>query len=88
MREITVARWQPVGDDWVLHIGGTGFLYKQIRGFVGAMVHVAQGRRSPADFAALVAGDTTVRRLGNIAPPEGLMLERVTYDPEPAWITV
>ena len=88
VREITVARWQPVGDDWVLHIGGTGFLYKQIRGFVGAMVHVGQGRRSPADFTALVAGDTTVRRLGNIAPPEGLMLERVTYDPEPAWITV
>jgi tRNA pseudouridine38-40 synthase len=88
VREITTARWENDGEHRILHIGGTGFLYKQIRGFVGAMVHVAQGRRPVSDFAALVAGDTTVRRLGNIAPPEGLVLERVTYDPEPEWIWV
>lgn len=84
-RTILAARWIAVGNDLVFTISGTGFLYKQIRGFVGAMVHIAQARREPREFAALVAGDASIRRLGNIAPPDGLVLEQVTYDPEPDW---
>lgn len=88
-REIQAAEWTRADDaQGVCHqlrILGTGFLYKQVRGLVGAMVHVAQGRRSAADFHALVAGRGDVKRIGNIAPPEGLCLERVRYDPEPAW---
>ncbi len=91
LRERTIfsADWQPgLAGDLIFRISGTGFLYKQIRGFVGAMVHLAQGRRDLAEFSALIAGDTSIKRLGNIAPPAGLMLERVTYDPEPPWRTL
>ncbi|MCK6486792.1 MAG: hypothetical protein L6R48_00375 [Planctomycetes bacterium] len=89
-REILAAEWarrdDACGTCHELRISATGFLYKQVRGLVGAMVHVAQGRRSAAEFHALVAGAEGVARIGNIAPPEGLCLERVRYDPEPAWV--
>ncbi len=84
-RVITSATWTQHEDTQTFHITGSGFLYKQIRGFVGAMVHVAQGRRTMEDFNRLVAGET-VKRMGNLAPPEGLVLERVSYSPEPAWL--
>lgn len=84
-RAITEARWEQRDDTQILHLTGTGFLYKQIRGFVGAMVHVAQGRRTMQDFSALVAGQT-IRRMGNLAPAAGLVLERVGYSPAPQWI--
>ena len=60
----------------------------EIRGFVGAMIHVAQNHREAEEFTAIVNGDATIRRLGNIAPPDGLVLEKVTYDPEPDWLTL
>jgi len=90
-RSITAAAWHIASDglgglDMTFTVTGSGFLYRQVRGFVGAMIPVAQGRRSLADFAAMLAGDATVQRIGKIAPPEGLTLERVHYDPEPAWI--
>ena len=85
-RQILHAQWQATGRDLIFHIRGTGFLYKQIRGFVGAMIHVAQNHRETDEFTAIVNGDASVRRLGNIAPPEGLVLEQVTYDPEPDWL--
>ncbi len=75
------------GDDvgWTFRITGSGFLYKQIRGLVGAMVHVAQGRASLDDFAAAMAAGWGARRFANIAPGAGLLLEGVRYANEPAW---
>lgn len=91
-REIIAATWESRDDCqgicWELAITGTGFLYKQVRGLVGAMVHVAQGRRTIDEFAGLVDGAGAVPRIGNIAPPEGLRLERVRYQPEPAWVFI
>ena len=71
-----------------LRIRGAGFLYKQIRGFVGAMVSAAQGRRPVADFLAIADGQGDITRLGNLAPPDGLCLESVEYDPPIAWLDV
>ena len=81
-RHISSARWHLHTDahghgEHLLRISGNGFLYHQVRGFVGAMVQVAKGRTDADGFAALVAGDPTARRVGNIAPPEGLTLEAV-----------
>ncbi len=88
-RTITQATWtwtnHQAGRLGVFTVEGTGFLYKQIRGFVGAMVFTAQGRRPVEDYLARCAGDTSRARIGNIAPPEGLVLERVHFDPEPVW---
>ena len=91
-RRILAAIWEHSSDghDQLLtfRITGEGFLYKQVRGLVGAMLYVAQGRATPADFAASVAAGRGARRLGNIAPGHGLVLERVGYEQEPAWIAL
>ena len=90
VREILDAAWScesaKDGERWIFRIAGTGFLYKQIRGMVGAMIAVAQGRRSLADFTAAIAGGRAAVKLGNIAPAHGLVLELVRYACEPAWI--
>ncbi|MBA3936598.1 MAG: tRNA pseudouridine synthase A [Planctomycetes bacterium] len=78
------------GDDthWLFRITGQGFLYKQVRGLVGAMVHVAQGRAECADFIAAMQAGRGARRFGNIVPGHGLALECVSYDPEPEWVVI
>lgn len=89
-RRILAAGWERTveGHDQLLtfRITGEGFLYKQVRGLVGAMLAVAQGRGTPADFAEAVAAGRGARRLGNTAPGHALVLERVGYDREPAWV--
>jgi tRNA pseudouridine38-40 synthase len=92
VREYQSAAWSTGSDDigpWYrFHICGRGFLYKQIRGIVGAMVHIVQGRATVSDFAAAMAAGRAAQRLGNIAPAEGLLLESVNFDREPEWVTV
>lgn len=88
-REYLSAAWSLEHSDEatvrVFRICGKGFLYKQVRGLVGAMVHVAMGRDVPAAFHAALAAGRDAVRVGNIAPAEGLLLERVAFDPEPYW---
>ncbi len=69
-------------------ITGEGFLYKQVRGLVGAMLFVAQGRATKDDFCAATAQGRNAQRIGNIAPAAGLVLQTITYDPQPTWITI
>lgn len=89
VRTVESAHWTLQPDAGALvctfRIVGRGFLYRQVRAFVGAMVAVATGNRTAADFAACVAGGRGAVKLGNVAPAEGLTLEHVAYDPEPAW---
>ncbi|MEK7413082.1 MAG: hypothetical protein AAB263_07180 [Planctomycetota bacterium] len=90
VRTITSATWtsEQQGDELHLtfRVSGDGFLYRQVRGFVGAMLGVATGKHDLAAFAQAVASGRGADRLGNVAPPDGLTLEQVCYDPEPAWI--
>lgn len=90
VRRVDWARWtaarEPDGMLLTFRIAGSGFLYRQVRGFVGAMAAVATGRWPLADFAACCAGGRAAAKVGNVAPPDGLRLERVRYDPEPAWV--
>lgn len=89
VRTVESARWHLQSEAGALtctfRIRGRGFLYRQIRGFVGAMVAVATGNRALADFAACVGGGRGAVKVGNVAPAEGLTLEHVLFDPEPAW---
>ncbi|HYE06437.1 MAG TPA: tRNA pseudouridine synthase A [Planctomycetota bacterium] len=80
------ASWTDDGDGaWTFAMAGEGFLYQQIRGLVGAMVHVALDRAPIGDFRAAIAGGWGARRLGNMAPGIGLRLARVDFTPEPDW---
>jgi len=89
VREVRSAAWTqevlPGGLGWTFRIVGTGFLYKQIRGMVGAMLVVAQGRRPLDEFEATVRLGRAAPRLGNVAPAHGLVLERIEYAAPPDW---
>jgi tRNA pseudouridine38-40 synthase len=61
-------------------INGTGFLKFMVRNIVGTMVEVGLGQRSPDDFQkALLAMNR--KAAGITAPPQGLFLLQVDYEP-------
>jgi tRNA pseudouridine38-40 synthase len=92
VRDYTTAAWTHEqlddADLWIFRITGSGFLYKQIRGLVGAMVRIAQGHIPPERFGEVIAQGRQAPRLANLAPARGLILERVAYAPEPDWQAV
>lgn len=83
----TVAAWPGAGRLYRFRITGSGFLYRQVRGLVGGMIAVARGEAAPQDFLDRVGGRPGPR-IGSVAPSEGLLLERLYYDPEPDWVAL
>ncbi|MCM2268734.1 MAG: tRNA pseudouridine(38-40) synthase TruA [Thermoanaerobaculia bacterium] len=77
-RRLFAAAWDEAGDELVFRVAGEGFLRGMVRRLVGTMLDVAAGRRTLADFAALLAGATR-DEAGPTAPAAGLCLERVDY---------
>jgi tRNA pseudouridine38-40 synthase len=61
-----------------LRLVADAFCWQMVRGIVGHLLLVGDGRRDPASTAAVLA--TADRsRAGNIAPAHGLVLEAVSY---------
>jgi tRNA pseudouridine38-40 synthase len=78
-------RWQIDDDEAVVTVVGDRFAYRLVRGLVGAMVGVAAGTWPIDDLRRACRGQTgDVSR--QVAPPQGLYLEAVDYDPQPEWI--
>ncbi len=72
----------PGGTEIRFHVRARSFLHNQVRSFVGTLERVGAGGWAPADVArALAARDRAA--CGPVAPPEGLYLERVTYEDDP-----
>lgn len=68
------------GGTIVLTVEATAFLKQMVRNMVGTLVEVGLGKRPPASIAALLAeGDRT--KAGPTAPPQGLTMDRVFYEP-------
>ena len=68
------------GEMIVVRAAARSFLHSQVRSMVGSLKLVGEGRWSPRDFrAALDAMDRS--RCGPLAPPEGLYLVQVDYEP-------
>ena len=80
-RQVFAAEWHEDGPRLELRIIGEGFLRGMVRSLVGTLLEVGQGKRSPAEFATLLAGRTR-SDAGPTAPARGLVLERVLYDPK------
>jgi tRNA pseudouridine38-40 synthase len=81
-REVHSADWRPDPahpDVLAFWIEADAFMRNMNRILVGTMLEVAGGRRSVADFAALLDGAPR-ERAGKTAPPEGLYLVGVGYD--------
>lgn len=73
--------WQPWAAGLELRIVADRFLHHMVRYLVGTMVDVARGRRPLQEMQALLHGATETVTSAP-APPEGLFLARVYYDPE------
>jgi len=60
-------------------ISGDGFLRHMVRNIVGTLIEVGKGKRTPADFAAVLAArDRSLA--GPTAPAHGLFLQKVHYE--------
>ena len=81
-RTICSAIWEEAGEELCFRVTGDGFLRGMVRALMGTLIEVGLGRRTPADFAGLLGGQTRAAA-GPTAPPHGLVLERVLYPP--AW---
>jgi len=81
-RQVLEARWRADGDLLEFWITADTFMRQMNRILVGTMLEVATGRRTVADFAALLAGAPR-SQAGPTAPPHGLALASVGYPPEP-----
>jgi tRNA pseudouridine38-40 synthase len=73
--ELTVAR-----RGGVIHVrlAGAAFCHQQVRSIVGCLVEVGRGRREP-DWLGEVLAARDRSAAARVAPPHGLVLERVGY---------
>ena len=83
VRSIYAARWSEAPGGCVLHVVGDGFLRGMVRSIAGTLLEVGLGRRTVAEFRALLAGAAR-SAAGPTAPAHGLTLERVWYGPPDA----
>ncbi|MGH6847516.1 MAG: tRNA pseudouridine(38-40) synthase TruA [Methylocella sp.] len=68
------------GEEIQIRVSARSFLHSQVRAIAGSLEHVGSGKWNAEDLiAALDARDR--RRCGMVAPPEGLYLMGVDYDP-------
>jgi tRNA pseudouridine38-40 synthase len=61
-------------------IAGTGFLKYMVRAIIGTLVEIGSGRRPTSSIQELLASHSRAGA-GPTAPPHGLYLVRVDYDP-------
>jgi len=91
IRRVDIAEWTRIrpgfpaygGDAELLRfrIVGSGFLKQMVRGIVGTLVEVGEGKRPSADMLALLASQAR-SEVGATAPGRGLWLEKVFYPRE------
>ena len=83
-RRVDAAQWQRVAGDYgavyVFRVRATAFLQHMVRRMVGMMVQVGLGRVSLDEFAAVLRS-RDLQRAKVLAPPNGLVLEKVDYPP-------
>jgi tRNA pseudouridine38-40 synthase len=80
-RDFFAAHWRRSGELVEFWIEADAFMRNMNRVLVGTMLEVASGRRSIADFAALLDGRPRPDA-GPTAPPDGLYLAGVGYGGE------
>jgi tRNA pseudouridine38-40 synthase len=85
VRTMTVSQWleEPLahgGRLLVYEIAGNGFLKYMVRNIVGTLIEVGDRKRSPMSMREILASRNR-SAAGPTAPPHGLYLVRVDYDP-------
>jgi tRNA pseudouridine38-40 synthase len=83
VKTLDVAQVARDGAAVTLAFSARSFLHRQVRSMTGSLVEVGTGRWSADDFrAALEARDRAA--CGPVAPPDGLYLVAVDYEPKAA----
>jgi tRNA pseudouridine38-40 synthase len=83
-RRVLLARWQEVNSDFGpllrFEIRANAFCHQMVRSLVGTMVDIGAGKISAGDMRGILL-ERARRAAGQIAPPQGLTLWEVGYDP-------
>lgn len=79
-RTIYRASFSREGETVLFRISGNGFLYKMVRLIVGTCLFVSEGKMEPEEIPKLLENRKQTK--GFAAPPQGLYLNRVTYERE------
>ena len=82
VRNITQCDLLIKSNGYQINFTGNGFLYKMVRLLTGAAVYAAQGRLRLDDLSLLLDQDSGLAhgRAPYCAPPDGLVLDGVSYD--------
>ncbi len=84
VRQVFQSRWETAAKDYgweyTYRIRGTAFLYHMARRLVGTMVQVGRGKLSLQGFEDILRS-CDIERAKVLAPPQGLVLEAVGYQP-------
>lgn len=82
VREVFISEWsaEPIPDGVLLRykVEANAFLYHMVRRMVSAQIAVGRGIMSVDEFSQIVA-DGAIEKVRQIAPPQGLVLEKVRY---------
>jgi len=73
--------WEVDGALVTLELEAKSFLRKQVRCIMGALLSIGRGKYGPELLARMLAGEPRPSQVA-VAPPTGLVLERVHYQPE------
>jgi len=76
--QLDVARY---GDEIHIKTSARSFLHNQVRSMVGSLAYVGDGKWSADDLAAALAARNRAA-CAPVAPPEGLYLVKVDYEPK------
>ncbi len=78
VRELRQLEVKPLGQIWEIHVTGESFLRHMVRGLVGTLLQVGQGRISPADLSDILASGSRAQAGGNV-PSYGLYFAGAKY---------
>jgi tRNA pseudouridine38-40 synthase len=83
VREVQEASWHDLDDDILrFDIRANAFCHQMVRAIVGTLVDVGLGRRRAGEVRGILTARDR-QAAGQLAPPEGLCLWEVGYDPSP-----
>lgn len=81
VRRVLRAGWTLLDDDVLrFEITATAFCQQMVRAVVGTLVDMGLGRRTAGEMAGIIGGRDRAAA-GNLAPPHGLCLWEVGYEP-------
>ena len=69
----------PKEDEIEIRYSGNGFLQNMVRILTGTLIEVGRGEKSPESIRQILEGKNR-QEAGYTAPPQGLRLEKVTYE--------